>query len=245
MQARFLEIWERCVGRGNVELGLILLAEACPEATLKVLAELPVGQRDALIFRLREKAFGSKIVGISTCPGCQEKIELSFNVADIIQKEPRSNCSQTMMLDHQGYEVNFRLPNSYDLLIASAKGNPESAYSCLIERCVLSACSEKERISALELPSEVIEIMADMMSQADSTADLQMKIECSSCGHQWLQTFDIIWFFGKEIDSWAHRAIRDVNDLAGAYGWSEAEILSLSPWRRQHYLEAINRDRGN
>jgi hypothetical protein len=244
MQARLLEIWEEGMSRGLVELGLILLAEACPDVSLKVLAEISVGRRDALIFKLREKTFGPSIVGLSTCPGCREQIELTINVAEILQ-ERSNNYRQTMTIDHQGYEVNFRLPCSSDLLIATATRNVESAYHCLIDRCVLSAYCKNERVSAHELPANVIEIMAERMGQSDPTADVQMKITCSSCGHQWDQTFDIIWFFGKEIDSWANRTLREINDLARAYGWSEAEILSLSPRRRQHYIEIINNERAN
>ena len=232
------------MSRGLVELGLILLAEACLDVSLKALAEIPVGRRDALIFKLREKTFGPWIVGLSTCPACHEQIELTIKVADILQ-ESDNNYRKTMTIDHQGYEVAFRLPSSSDLLIATVGGNLEAAYHCLIERCVLSAYFCKQRISASDLPVDVIDLMAEMMGQSDPTADVQMKITCSFCGHQWDQTFDIIWFFSKEIDSWAHRAMREVNDLARAYGWSEAEILSLSPLRRQHYLEIINSERAN
>ena len=110
------------MSRGLVELGLILLAEACPDVSLKALAEIPVGRRDALIFKLREKTFGPRIVGLSTCPFCHEQIELTINVADILQ-ERGSNYPRTMTIDHQGYEVAFRLPSSSDLLIATAGGN--------------------------------------------------------------------------------------------------------------------------
>jgi len=42
-----------------------------------------------------------------------------------------------------------------------------------------------------------------------------------------------------EARDWAQRILADVNVLARAYGWSEREILSLSPTRRRHYLELV------
>jgi hypothetical protein len=33
--------------------------------------------------------------------------------------------------------------------------------------------------------------------------------------------------------------LRDVHELASAYGWRESEILALSPQRRQAYLELV------
>ena len=37
----------------------------------------------------------------------------------------------------------------------------------------------------------------------------------------------------------ALRTLREIDVLATAYGWTETEILRLSPWRRQAYLEII------
>jgi hypothetical protein len=33
----------------------------------------------------------------------------------------------------------------------------------------------------------------------------------------------------------------DVHELARAYGWSEPEVLALSPWRRAAYLALVRR----
>ncbi len=232
--------------KGLVELGLILLAEACPGMPMQALADLPVGRRDALIFRLRESVFGSRIVGVSTCPACRMEMELTASISDILQRQNESdgNCRLVMTLDHQGYKVNFRLPCTRDLMAAADGLDIDKAYHCLIQRCVIDAFSKNDRIEPGDLPDQVVDIMADMMSEADPVGDVQMSLTCSSCGHRWHQTFDIIWFFGKEIDSWAHRTLRDVNDLASAYGWSESEILSMSPKRRQSYIEIINFGKG-
>ena len=37
----------------------------------------------------------------------------------------------------------------------------------------------------------------------------------------------------------AKRLLMDVHLLARAYGWSEAEVLALSPARRRFYLEMV------
>lgn len=237
--ARLLNIWERGRNKGLVEQGLILLAEACPGASLKALAEIPIGRRDAAIFRLREKTFGPWIAGFSTCPVCDEQLELTIRVEDILYEET-GNSHQAMLLDFLDYEVHFSLPCSRDLFAAVATGSLDAAYHSLIENCIQTAYYQKQRTSAHDLPADVIQAMADEMVKVDPQADVQMKIICLSCGHQWQQTFDIIWFFWKEIDSWAHRILSEVDALARAYGWSEADILSLSPWRRQCYLEILS-----
>ena len=39
------------------------------------------------------------------------------------------------------------------------------------------------------------------------------------------------------MHAWARRTLRDVHVLARAYGWREADVLALSPTRRQIYVE--------
>jgi len=52
-------------------------------------------------------------------------------------------------------------------------------------------------------------------------------------------TFDIASFFWAEICVQAKRLLREVHTLARAYGWREMDILSMSPARRQFYLEMV------
>jgi hypothetical protein len=51
--------------------------------------------------------------------------------------------------------------------------------------------------------------------------------------------FDAGSFFWSELGAWARRLLHEIHSLARAYGWSESEILTLSPARRQAYLELI------
>jgi hypothetical protein len=64
-------------------------------------------------------------------------------------------------------------------------------------------------------------------------------LHCPLCSHSWQALFDIASFFWTEISAHARRLLREVDALARAYGWSEAEILGLSASRRQAYLELI------
>jgi hypothetical protein len=75
------------------------------------------------------------------------------------------------------------------------------------------------------------------MAEADPQADVQLDLSCPACRHRWLAVFDIVSFLWSEIDASARRTLQDVHRLATAYGWREPDILALTPWRRQVYLE--------
>ena len=79
------------------------------------------------------------------------------------------------------------------------------------------------------------------MAQADPQADVQLALSCPACSHQWQSVFDIVSFFWSEMNAWAYRILREVHILASAYGWREADILAMSPYRRQLYLKMVSK----
>lgn len=79
--------------------------------------------------------------------------------------------------------------------------------------------------------------LAQAMAQGDPQADLQLALCCPQCEHAWQPPFDIARFLWQELHAWALNLLREVDALAQAYHWTEADILGLSPRRRQAYLE--------
>jgi hypothetical protein len=167
-------------------------------------------------------------------------LELTCNVADIriaTQAEP----AETFSWSGSGYQIEFRLPNSLDLAAISHQENKEQARRQLFERCLLTATHNSQETAANQLPADIIEAVADRMAESDPQADVQMALTCAACGHQWQAIFDIVSFLWAEINAWAYRILEEVHYLASAYSWREADILAMSPWRRQYYLEAISK----
>jgi len=66
-----------------------------------------------------------------------------------------------------------------------------------------------------------------------------LELSCPVCRQNWRLSFDIGAFLWAEINSLAKRLLREVHTLARAYGWREADILSMSATRRQAYIELV------
>ena len=234
-----LSVWERGLAQSATERALLLLATASSETPREVLAKLSIGQRDACLLMLREWTFGPELVSLMTCPGCGERLELTFKVSDL-QVETQTELAEALSLSVADYEVHFRLPNSLDLAAIAESDDVMVARHLLLRRCLLAVQHDGEEISAEQLPADVVEAVAERMAQADPQADVQLAPSCPSCDHEWQATFDIVSFFWSEIDAWAHRMLRELHTLASAYGWREADILAMSPWRRRFYLEMVS-----
>ena len=238
-----LSAWECGSSQNPLQRALTMLAVASPGASLDSLASLTIGQRDARLLALRELTFGSKVTGVTECPACGETIELSFNSSDIRRSVEamagsplpaedgahgvtRPTMPPTeLAIESNGGEVRFRLPTSADLL---AVNSPEQ----LLERCLLSGGDR--------LTENLHAAVGERMSGADPMADIHFALNCPSCEHKWDAPFDIVAFLWREISTAAQRLLREVHTLASAYGWTETEILALSPARRWTYLEMAN-----
>ena len=234
-----LDVWERGLAQSPTQRALSLLAAACSETTPEALANLSIGQRDARLLTLREWTFGSQLPSLVVCPSCGERWELTVNAADL-RVAPEVEPIETLRLSVSGYELRFRLPNSFDLAaIAAAPAEIEDASATLLDRCLVEARRDGEEVRGAQLPAEVREAIVGRMAEADPQAEIRLAITCLACGENWQAPFDIESYFWGEISAWARRVLGEVHVLASAYGWREADILNLSAWRRQYYLNLI------
>jgi hypothetical protein len=236
--AELLNVWERGLGQAPPVRALTLLGAACPDAAPDALAKLPVGERDARLMTLRKWTFGSHMVCVATCAGCGERLELSFGADQLFTKD-ETVSTESLSLTVEEYELSFRLPNSLDLAELVSVKDPDAGHTLLLERCLSKAERHGKRVSITELPAFVLESLVTRMGEIDKTGNLQLLLDCPQCAQHSQAIFDIESFFWKEINAWAIRMLREVHKLATAYGWRELDILNMSAWRRQVYLNLI------
>ncbi len=223
-----LTAWETGHARHPVDRALVLLSFASPGTAPALLAELSIGERNAHLMQLRELTFGPDIRALADCPSCGESIELDSDTNQLTVAAPDE---VPLSLDVDGYRVAFRLPTSSDLAAVRAAPDVATARHNLLERC------SSGNVPAGEMPETLKEAIAAAMEHADPQSEVRLALECPACGRHWEELFDVASFLWTEVNAWALRALRDVHQLASAYGWGEAEILAMTPCRRQVYLE--------
>jgi hypothetical protein len=237
--SELLEAWEEGLGQELVARGLTLLAATDPQTPPQTLAKLSIGRRDAGLLSLREGLFGPRLIGVANCPRCGERLELSFTTADIRASSGALPFTQSLV-GIDDWQVEFRFPNTEDLLSLDKDKDISAARAQLLQRCILTVEKNREVTPTDDLPENVIDAVVQTMADADGAADVQLALNCPSCRHEWQAPFDIVSFLWSEVNAWAQRILHDVGELARAYGWREADILALSPLRRQVYLEMIS-----
>ena len=238
--AELLAIWERGASLLPAEHANMLIEAVFPEKSAPELAELTIGQRDSFLFALRDILFGQEIVCLSVCPGCNKNVEMAFTSTDLRAKAGSEQQKDNVLsLERSRYSVRFRLPNISDLMAISGCRDTNMARSMLSMRCLISASENGAEMALGQLHQDVMQELVDEMAREDPLADIQFMLVCPFCGRKWQVVFDIVSIFWSEIDTWAHRTLREVHTLALSYGWSESDILALSPSRRQIYLDMV------
>lgn len=231
-EADILALRDAGRGLGRVRRALVL-AEA-GGADPSSAADLSIGRREEFVLALRQRCFGATFPCAVSCPSCAEELELELTIEDV--RAPAVAGGDTR-IDHGGASVEYRLITSRDLL--AVRAGSQAARRQLIARCVVGATRSGQQVPVDELPEDVLDAVAAALSTQDPQADVLLELDCASCGHEWRSPFDITAYLWAELDAYARRLIHEVHLLASAYGWSEDEVLAVSPARRQDYLDLV------
>lgn len=238
--SQLLRVWEEGLGQPLADKTFRLLAVACGTTEYTSLGRMSIGERDARLLQLREWMFGHSLHNMANCPACGELVEWESDTNGLhLQPLPPDLSPRTFFLEEDGYHVQFRLPGSNDIAAIPAGQQNADSYRSILSRCVLKAEYGGVEIGNKELPDHVLESLNRQMSREDPQADIRMGIQCPVCAHQWEARFDIVSFLWAEINHWAQRMLREVYLLAKAFSWREADILEMSPRRRQFYLQML------
>lgn len=224
-----LRAWEAGQALSPPQRALSLLAAANPEADVESLARLPLGARDAGLIELRARCFGGALTAVAACPGCGGRVE--FELDTRLLRGPSVRPEDVFAVAIGGEELRLRALNTLDVLAVAGEpvADPRRA---LAERCVIGG--------ARGLTDAQLDAVSGALREADPQAEVSVALTCPECGRGWSAMLDIASYVWQEIDAWAQRTLDDVHALASAYHWREDDILVMSAWRRQQYLQRIS-----
>ncbi len=235
---RLLDAWESLRSVTPAQRAIELAAIARPDVATNQIGEWSVGARDGALMGLRSVLFGPGADAVGMCPECSERIEFDIDI-DELRSVSVGTEHDEVVLATDGWVVNSRVPRASDLVAIESATSAEDAAEMLWRRCVVSVRHESRPSAVDELPAAVRSSVVERWEQLDPLADVRLDLVCPACGAVSQQAFDVASYVWVEVDGWARRLLADVHVLARAYGWSEDEIVSLSPLRRRCYLEMV------
>lgn len=235
-EAELLTVWAAGRGQGRVGRALVLAEAGGADPASSV--DLSIGQRAGFALALREECFGATFPCAVTCPSCAEELEIDLTVDDIrVPAAMAAGATAVTRIDRGGIEVEFRPVTSRDLLAVREEAG--TVRRKLICRCVTRATKGGTTVAVDELSDDVLDAVSSALAARDPQADVLLDLDCVTCGHEWQSPFDITDYLWNEVETCARRLVHEVHALAGAYGWSEDQVLAVAPDRRQCYLELV------
>jgi hypothetical protein len=225
-QGDFLALWETGHSLHPLDRAVLAIQAGFPEVRESV-ADWPMGRRNRALIELYCAACGPALRGWTACIQCGDRLE--FQMDGRLLAEGDSGASEEPIVIGRS---SYRLPTSRDLADLATEPDLGRAAHRLVQRCRIAGDAE--------LDEEAIEAIGELMAAGDPLAEITLRFECPTCGSSFDEVLDLTTFLWTEIEVRAKHLLLAIHKLASAYGWSEAEILSLSPARRETYLGMVD-----
>jgi hypothetical protein len=227
-----IELWERGRTQHPVDRALTLVGAVHRDASRRELAEWCLGDRDAALLSLYRSSFGDTLDATGTCPDCRAAVEAQVRIAEL-PVEGRRSPTGDGEVSIGGRTIRFRLPNSTDVAAIVGAPDPKAARAELVRRLVGEEVGDLSREDASRLEAAI--------EDAAPLTEISVVLACPECGCSWVESLDVAAFVWTHVAARAERLLWQVVRLAHAYGWTERDVLALSPARRQWYVEAAER----
>lgn len=207
------------------------------DGAAEIVRGLTVGDREALLWHVRRLSVGEPIDATIVCASCHDKATVELVVSDLLH-DPYPSWAPTFVERIAGHMVELRLPTGSDQEQLAQRGvtEPEAAVETLLARCVVAV--DGAPASSPQL-SGVADAVSERLAALDPQAEALLTTTCPSCGEVVEATLDAAAFLIEEVARRASSLLAHVHVIACAYGWSESDIVAMTPDRRQRYLDLI------
>lgn len=180
-------------------------------------SHLTASDRDALFAALYRICWSDFVSATVNCAACAERFDLDFSLSHL-QKHLRQSRVEL--------DAKWTLPTGLDELLSVSALNQEAALIELAQRC---GATNSVEIAELNVALE----------NAAPILDVDLEVNCPECENPQKAHFDVQSFLLQRILGERELLLSEIHALAKSYGWSLAEILSLSRSTRQNLVKII------
>jgi hypothetical protein len=219
-------LWERAVGRPRRDRDEALLDDAGGPRAL--------GERNRALIAIRTGLFGRDWPLKSGCQACGGVCEFAIDGVVLAENlELMAAGGGEGVVEWQGREIVLRALTADDLDAVAGRPDVSSAVRSLAARCIPA------EVEPGELTEDQIDLIGQHLERLDPAAMISLALECPDCGHRWPAPIDVGDALWTEVQRSAERLLTEIDALARAYGWTEEEVVGLSPVRRAAYLQLV------
>jgi sarcosine oxidase delta subunit len=188
---------------------------------------LPIGARLGALASVCRLSGRRELSWVFDCAGCGEELEAELALDALVGAQEAAEAADPAAVEWGDIMYRPRRPTGEDL--RRWRDRPPS---------------DAEIVAALagppgEVSAELCSAIEASLDAADPLVDAAVHLECPACGEAVELTVDLE---GELLALARHdqdELFEDIAALAGAFHWSEREILALSSPRRSRYLALV------
>jgi hypothetical protein len=194
---------------------------------------LDIGRREREALRVCASIAGAVFDAEACCGQCGERMDITLPM-NALDADPDS-CDEIV---HDGWRIGLCVPTTQQVM-AALHDDPgdDDGQTALFARCVRFAEREGQSVCARDIPPALRERCEAQLDRLAPLANLALAVHCPACGCSDMLPFDAGEFAIERIGYWAEDELDMVARLCMLYPWSEAQVLAMTPWRRQFYFD--------
>ena len=188
---------------------------------------LPIGTRLAALVGVIRLSGRRELRRVFRCDGCEEEFELELPLDALASAQEAAEADAPAAVEWGSTTYWPRRPTGDDLGRWRGRRRPTRR------------SPRRSAVPTIEAPAELLAAIEASLDAADPLVDATVRSACPECGRAVELPVDL----EGELLALARRdqdeLLEDVAALAGAFHWSERDILALPPRRRRRYLAMV------
>ena len=193
---------------------------------------VPASEIAAVALAIRQAWIGDRLSTDGACSECAERVDVSFRIGEYLNHFQPSTPADVAAADDGWYEVSgirFRVPTVADLTDALGSDNNTAT---LAAKCVQPG----------DLSEQQWQIVDAALDQIAPSLDGMVGGLCPECGASMQLRLDPCSYVMAELRELFAGIYYEVHLLARAYGWKEADVLSMGRSRRIKYAHLVSEE---
>jgi hypothetical protein len=228
-----LSLWERGVSQGDFDRGDALIEALDAGGS----APRTLGERTIRLLNAHARLFGPRLDLLSHCPSCGTDAQFSADCAVLALQLPVPESTASHHVDIDDLAISFHLPTHADVATAAHALTDDGFVRRLLEGCVVACTRDGTPVPSDEWPPSMLDALSARIEALDPGASVSFALRCPACASGWRAPLDCGQLLWQKVQLAAERLLLDIDTLARAYGWTESDVLRLSPVRRAAYVQ--------
>ena len=196
--------------------------------------DLTVGARTECLLRLAATGDEAEIPLTLRCPNraCGRELEIELTVNEISELQQQVLSDETISVSNQ---LKLRRPTGNDQLAWLGRSFEVESEALQQMLCTLVVEGTPSR--------ESLEEIGRVMDEHDPLVNFTVQVQCPDCEQESVCEIDLEDMSLNRLRQAQLRLLAAVHRLAAHYHWSEEEIFKVPHWRRDYYLNLLEREK--